>query len=503
MECERIAEMFETLTVAELARKVQAGEVKAVEVAEAAVRRTRTLDPELQAFLTRADDAMLAQAQAVDEKRAKGHALGPLAGVPVALKDALSTRGLRTTSGSKILESYVPPYDATVVERLRRADALFPGKTNMDEFAMGSSTEHSAFGPTRNPWDVTRAPGGSSGGSAVAVAARMSPAALGSDTGGSIRQPAAFTGVVGLKPSYGRVSRYGLIAFASSLDQVGPFATDVRGAARVLGAIAGKDPRDATSRDKPVPDYEGACGASVSGLRVGVPAEYFEAGLHPEVEASVRAAISGLEKDGCTVKRVTLPHTRYAIASYYVVATAEASSNLARFDGVRFGLRVEGTSGTARAGSTALREMYGQTREAGFGPEVKRRILLGTFVLSAGYYDAYYLKAQKVRTLIRRDFEAAFAEVDAIVSPTAPTPAFHLGEKTGDPLAMYLNDSYTLPASLAGIPAISVPVVPTQSGLPIGFQIMAPFFQEEVALKLAAAVEARFGASRSPNLARA
>jgi aspartyl-tRNA(Asn)/glutamyl-tRNA(Gln) amidotransferase subunit A len=491
--------MLEPFTVAELARRVQAGEVKAVEVAEACIHRTQTRDPELHAFLTLSFDGMLEQARAVDEKRAKGLPLGPLAGVPIALKDALSTRGLRTTCGSKILEHYVPPYDATVVERLRRADALFPGKTNMDEFAMGSSTEHGAFGPTRNPWDPSRAPGGSSGGSAVAVAARMSPASLGSDTGGSIRQPAAFSGVVGMKPSYGRVSRYGLIAFASSLDQIGPFATDVRGAARVLAAIAGKDPRDATSRDEPTFDYESACGASVRGLRIGVPDEYFEAGLDSEVEASVREAIRGLEKDGCTVKRVTLPHTRYAVASYYVVATAEASSNLARFDGVRFGLRVEGDPAARRAGTTPLREMYGQTRDAGFGAEVKRRILLGTFVLSAGYYDAYYLKAEKVRTLIRRDFEAAFADVDALVSPTAPTPAFLLGEKTGDPLAMYLADVFTLPASLAGIPAISVPVAPAKSGLPIGFQIMAPFFKEDVAVTLGAAVEARSGgASRFP-----
>ncbi len=496
--------MKEPFTVADLARRVQAGEIKAVEVAEACVRRARTLDPELHAFLTRADDAMLEQARGVDEKRAKGLPLGALAGVPIALKDALSTRGLRTTCASKILEGYVPPYDATVVDRLRRADALFPGKTNMDEFAMGSSTEHGAFGPTRNPWDLARAAGGSSGGSAVAVAARISPASLGSDTGGSIRQPAALTGVVGVKPTYGRVSRYGLIAFASSLDQIGPFATDVRGAARVLAAIAGKDPRDATSRDEPVPDYEAACGESVRGLRIGVPDEYFEPGLDPEVEARVREAIAGLEKDGCAVKRVTLPHTRYAVASYYVVATAEASSNLARFDGVRFGLRVEGDASSRHAGTTPLREMYGRTRDAGFGAEVKRRILLGTFVLSAGYYDAYYLKAQKVRTLIRRDFEAAFADVDAIVSPTAPTPAFLLGEKTGDPLSMYLADIYTLPASLAGIPAVTVPVAPTASGLPIGLQIMTPFFKEEVALTLGAAVEARFGGeSRVPAMARA
>jgi aspartyl-tRNA(Asn)/glutamyl-tRNA(Gln) amidotransferase subunit A len=364
----------------------------------------------------------------------------------------------------------------------------------MDEFAMGSSTEHGAFGPTRNPWDLTRSPGGSSGGSAVAVAARMTPAALGSDTGGSIRQPAALTGVVGLKPTYGRVSRYGLIAFASSLDQIGPFATEVRGAARVLSAIAGHDPRDATSRDEPVPDYAASCGASVRGLRVGVPDEYFAAGLDAEVEERVRAAIAGLERDGCAIKRVSLPHTAYAVASYYVLATAEASSNLARFDGVRYGLRVD---------AVPLRAMYGETRARGFGAEVKRRILLGTFVLSAGYYDAYYLKAQKVRTLLRKDFDAAFAEVDALVSPTSPTPAFLLGEKTADPLAMYLNDVYTLPASLAGIPGLSVPVAPTSGGLPVGLQILAPTFQEGLALRIGAAVEASAGGPREPISTRA
>jgi aspartyl-tRNA(Asn)/glutamyl-tRNA(Gln) amidotransferase subunit A len=351
----------------------------------------------------------------------------------------------------------------------------------MDEFAMGSSTEHSAYGSTKNPWDTTRSPGGSSGGSAVAVAARMSSAALGSDTGGSIRQPAALTGVVGVKPTYGRVSRYGLIAFASSLDQIGPFATDVRGAARVLGGIAGHDPHDATSLPVPVADYEAACGRSVSGLRIGVPDEYFASGIDPEVEASVRQGIALLEKEGCKVVPVKLPHTSFAVATYYVIATAEASSNLARFDGVRYGLRVEE--------GHDLRRMYGDTRDAGFGREVKRRILLGTFVLSAGYYDAYYLKAQKVRTLIRRDFDAAFQEVDAIASPTSPTCAFRLGEKLEDPLSMYLNDIYTLPASLAGIPAISVPVTPGKAGLPIGLQLMAPHLEEARLFSLAAAIE--------------
>jgi len=470
-----------SFTVEGLAESVRSGNVTAVEVAEAVIARIDARDPTLHSFLTRAGDALLDQARAVDDKRARGIPLGPLAGVPVALKDALSTRGLRTTCGSNILEHYLPPYDATVVTRLREADALLPGKTNMDEFAMGSSTEHGAFGPARNPWDRARSPGGSSGGSAVAVAARMTPAALGSDTGGSIRQPAALTGIVGLKPTYGRVSRYGLVAFASSLDQIGPFATNVRDAARVLSVIAGHDPRDATSRDEPLRDYAAACGASVRGLKIGVPDEYFSSGLDPEVEASVRDAIGRLVADGCVVKKLALPHTAYAVASYYVIATAEASSNLARFDGVRYGLRVD----AARLG-----EMYGRTRDAGFGAEVKRRILLGTFVLSAGYYDAYYLKAQKVRTLIAKDFDAAFAEVDAIVSPTSPTPAFLLGEKTGDPLAMYLNDVYTLPASLAGIVGLSVPVAATKSGLPVGFQISTPHFREDLALTIGAAVEA-------------
>jgi aspartyl-tRNA(Asn)/glutamyl-tRNA(Gln) amidotransferase subunit A len=487
--------VLETFTVEGLADKVRTGEIHAVEVAEEVSRRIDARDPGLHAFLARDDEALFAQARAIDDKRARGLPLGPLAGVPVALKDALCTRGLRTTSGSKILEGWVPPYDATVVTRLREADALLPGKTNMDEFAMGSSTEHGAFGPTRNPWDTSRSPGGSSGGSAVAVAARMTPAALGSDTGGSIRQPAALTGVVGLKPTYGRVSRFGLVAFASSLDQIGPFATNVRDAARVLSVISGHDPRDATSRHDPAKDFTAGWGASVRGLRLGVPDEYFSAGLDPEVEKSVRDAIARLVSDGCATKRIHLPHTRHAVATYYVIATAEASANLARFDGVRYGLRVDGAP---------LKEMYGKTRDLGFGAEVKRRILLGTFVLSAGYYDAYYLKAQKVRTLIAKDFDAAFAEVDAIVSPTSPTPAFRLGEKTGDPLSMYLSDVYTLPASLAGIPGLSVPVAPTASGLPVGLQILTPHLREDLALRIGAAVEAASGgASLLPAVAKA
>ncbi|MBX3263551.1 MAG: Asp-tRNA(Asn)/Glu-tRNA(Gln) amidotransferase subunit GatA [Labilithrix sp.] len=477
-------------TVVAVAESVRKGDKRAVEIAETALARIEQRDRDLHAFLAVAKDELLAQARAVDEKRARGEALGPLAGVPVALKDALCMRGVPTTSGSKMLEGWRPPYDATVVAKLRAADALIPGKTNLDEFAMGSSTESSAYGPTKNPVDPERTPGGSSGGSAVAVAAGMSPASLGSDTGGSIRQPAAFTGVVGLKPTYGRVSRFGLVAFASSLDQIGPFATDVRGAARVLSVIAGHDPKDMTSLTAELHDYEAACGASVRGLRLGVPEEYFAEGLDPDVEASIRGAIKALEADGCSVRPVRLPHTRHAVATYYVIATAEASSNLARFDGVRYGLRVEPKAVSDQSQGSALRAMYGATRDAGFGPEVKRRILLGTFVLSAGYYDAYYLKAQKVRTLIRRDFEAAFADVDAVVCPTAPTPPFKLGEKTSDPLSMYLSDVYTLPASLAGLPALSVPCAPTPSGLPVGLQIVTRPLAETTALTLAAAVEA-------------
>ncbi len=473
-----------TLSVTALADAVKSGAVSAVEVADATLARIGALDPKVHAFLAVLGDEMRAQAKAVDEKRARSEALGPLAGVPVALKDALCTKGAPTTCASKMLEGYVPPYDATVVARLRAAGALFPGKTNMDEFAMGSSNENSAFGPVHNPWDPTKIPGGSSGGSAAAVAARMCPASLGSDTGGSIRQPAALTGTFGFKPTYGRVSRYGLVAFASSLDQVGPFSTDVRGSARVLSVIAGHDPMDATSLRAPLSDWERACGASIRGKRIGVPAEYFAKGLDPEVEASVRAAIDGLEGEGCVVVPVELPHTQHAVATYYVIATAEASSNLARFDGVRYGLRRQPEGGD-------LKSMYGATRDAGFGKEVKRRILLGTFVLSVGYYDAYYLKAQKVRTLLARDFARAFESVDAVVSPTSPTPAFALGEKASDPLAMYLSDIYTLPASLAGLPACSVPCAPTKSGLPVGLQIVGRALDESTVFSLAAAWETR------------
>jgi aspartyl-tRNA(Asn)/glutamyl-tRNA(Gln) amidotransferase subunit A len=477
-------------SVVDTASRVVRGEITAEAACRASLDAIAARDGRLHAFLHVARDAALEAARAVDAKRARGEALGPLAGVPVAVKDALCTRGTPTTAASKILEGYVPPYDATVVERLRAADAVIVGKTNMDEFAMGSSNENSAYGPARNPWDPTRTPGGSSGGSAAAVAARMTPCALGSDTGGSIRQPAALTGTVGIKPTYGRVSRYGLIAFASSLDQVGPFATDVRGAARVLSVIAGHDPRDATSLPAELRGLETACDAGVRGLRVGVPDEYFAEGLDADVEKSVRAALAALEARGATLHPVRLPHTRHAVATYYVLATAEASSNLSRFDGVRYGLRVDPRHD--------LRAMIGATRDAGFGPEVKRRILLGTFVLSAGYYDAYYLRAQRVRTLVRRDFDEALREVDVVCSPVSPTPAFRLGEKSGDPLAMYLSDVYTLPASLAGVPAMSVPCAPTQGGLPVGLHVVARPLGEATMLAVAAACEADFPCASPP-----
>jgi aspartyl-tRNA(Asn)/glutamyl-tRNA(Gln) amidotransferase subunit A len=476
--------------VTDVAARVQRGETTAEAVCAGALAAIEARDGALGAFLHVAREEALAQARALDVRRMKGDPLGPLAGVPVAIKDAICTRGIPTTAGSKILAGYVPPYDATVIARLRAADAIVLGKTNMDEFAMGSSNENSAFGPARNPWDKSRTPGGSSGGSAAAVAARLTPCALGSDTGGSIRQPASFTGTVGIKPTYGRVSRYGLIAFASSLDQIGPLATDVRGAARVLSVIAGHDERDATSLSAPVGDLETACDRDVRGLRVGVPDEYFGDGLDPEVGALVRAAIAELEERGCTVRPVRMPHTRYAVATYYVIATAEASSNLARFDGVRYGLRVDPEH--------ELRAMYGATRDAGFGAEVKRRILLGTFVLSAGYYDAYYLKAQRARTLVCRDFDEAFKEVDVLCSPASPTPAFCIGERASDPLAMYMSDVYTLPASLAGVPAVSVPCGTTRAGLPVGLQVVARPLEEATMLAVAATCEAALPCGSPP-----
>src|SRR5271163_1428684 len=433
-------------------------------------------NPELNAFLALCPERAYAQADRVDAAIAKGHALGPLAGVPVAIKDVLSTEGVRTTCGSKILENYTPPYDATAVERLEAAGAVILGKTNCDEFAMGSSNENSAYGAVRNPVALDRVPGGSSGGSAAAVAAGLSVVSLGTDTGGSIRQPGAYCGIPAMMPTYGRVSRYGLIAFASSLDRIGPFASTITDAATVMSIISGHDSNDSTSAAVSVPDYVSEIERPVAGLRIGVPEDYFGKGLDPEVKAKVQAGIALLEKLGCKRVPLKMPHTDYAIATYYIVATAEASSNLARYDGVRYGLRVPGNT---------LMEMYRKTRERGFGPEVKRRIMLGTYALSSGYYDAYYLRAQKVRSLIARDFADAFERVDAIVAPTSPTPPFRLGEKTADPLQMYLADIYTVTGSLAGITGISVPCGTTSERLPVGMQILGPHFSEERVLQLA------------------
>jgi aspartyl-tRNA(Asn)/glutamyl-tRNA(Gln) amidotransferase subunit A len=492
--------------ITEIADAVSKGDESAERIAEQTLARLSSA-AHLGAFVHTSDARVLEQAKRLDERRAKGEKLGKLAGVPIAIKDAIDTVDFPTTCGSRILHrklgvtpesgsGWMSPYDATVIERLRAADAIIVGKTNMDEFAMGSSTETSAFGPARNPWDPERTPGGSSGGSAVAVAARVTPVALGSDTGGSIRQPAALCGVVGLKPSYGRVSRYGLVAYASSLDQIGPFSNDVRSSARLLSVIAGTDPHDATCSSAPVPDFEAACDRSARGLRLGMPAEYFADGLDPEIRASVEHAIAKFKDAGVSVEPVTLPHTKYGVATYYILATAEASSNLSRFDGVRFGLRVEPPR-------SDLSTLYGATRDEGFGREVKRRILLGTYVLSAGYYDAYYRKAQRVRSLIVADFERAFAKVDAIVTPTTPTPAFRLGEKTADPLAMYLEDVYTLPCNLAGLCGMSLPALPTRAradrpALPVGMQLLAPPLQEEVLFTLGATWEQVLGGFAAP-----
>ena len=444
-------------------------------------KKIKTDDPEIHAYLTLCEDRALTQAQQIERLVTSGSPLPPLAGVPVGIKDVMVTRGLRTTAGSKILENFIPPYDCTAVARMEAAGAIVLGKLNCDEFAMGSSNENSAYGPVRNPRDKSRVPGGSSGGSAAAVAAGMAVATLGSDTGGSIRQPASFCGVVGLMPTYGRVSRYGLIAFASSLDHIGPLTKTVKDSAIILRVIAGRDPLDSTSADVPVPDYETELSRPVNGLRIGVPQEYFGVGLDAEVRNAVEAGIDRLRAAGCKIVPISLPHTAYAVPAYYVIATAEASANLARFDGVRYGHRSKSAH--------TLSEMYRRSRDEGFGPEVKRRIMLGTYALSAGYYDAYYLKAQRVRTLLMRDFQEAFTRVDAIVTPTAPTPAFKIGEKADDPLAMYLADIYTVTADLAGVPGISVPCGNTQSGLPIGLQVLGRHFDESTVLRVAQTVE--------------
>jgi aspartyl-tRNA(Asn)/glutamyl-tRNA(Gln) amidotransferase subunit A len=467
-------------TIATVRDALLAKKISARELAKDFYAHIEQRNPELNAFLALCPQRAYAQADSVDAAIAKGQPLPPLAGVPVAVKDVISTQGVRTTCGSKMLETYTPPYDATAIERLEKAGAVILGKTNCDEFAMGSSNENSAYGPVRNPVALDRVPGGSSGGSAAVVAAGLSVISLGTDTGGSIRQPGAYCGIPAMMPTYGRVSRYGLIAFASSLDRIGPFATTITDAATVMSVIAGHDSNDSTSADEAVPDYLAQIAKPIAGLRIGVPEDYFGKGLDFEVKAKVEAGIALLEKLGCTRVPLKMPHTDYAIATYYVVATAEASSNLARYDGVRFGLRVQGNT---------LMDMYRKTRERGFGPEVKRRIMLGTYALSSGYYDAYYLRAQKVRSLIARDFSDAFEKVDAILTPTAPTPAFKLGEKTADPLEMYLADIYTVTGSLAGIPGISVPCGKTSAGLPIGMQIFASHFGEARILQLARAFE--------------
>ena len=470
-----------SLSVVDVRALLETHRASAEEICRAALARIEALEPRLHAFSCVTREPALARARALDRRRAAGEATGPLAGVPIAVKDNICTRGMPTTCGSRILEGHVPIYDATAVERLHAAGAVIVGKTNMDEFAMGSSTENSAYGPTRNPWDPERVPGGSSGGSAVAVAAGMVPVSLGSETGGSVRQPAALCGVPGLKPTYGRVSRYGLVAFASSLDQIGPFGRTVEDVALVLDVIAGHDPRDSTSAAVPAGDAARGLATGVRGLRIGVPREYMSHDLDPQVGATVESAVKLLEGMGASVRSVSLPHTPYAIPTYYLVATAEASSNLARYDGVRYGLR----AGSERE----LRAMYRRTRSQGFGREVKRRIMLGTYALSAGYYDAYYLKAMKTRSLIRRDFDEVFREVDVLATPTTPTAAFRLGEKTGRPLDMYLSDIFTATINLAGVPAISVPCGWSRERLPLGLQIIGPHFEEARILRVAHAYE--------------
>jgi aspartyl-tRNA(Asn)/glutamyl-tRNA(Gln) amidotransferase subunit A len=463
-------------TIDQLRKSYVRKELSPVEVTQFYLERIRSLNAKINAFITVTEHDALAQARLAEKRILSGDA-EPLTGVPLALKDVLCTRGVPTTCGSNILRGFIPPYDAFIVKRLRNAGAVFLGKTNMDEFAMGSSNEHSAFGPAGNPWHTDYIPGGSSGGSAAATAAHLCAGAVGTDTGGSIRQPACHCGVVGLKPTYGRVSRFGLVAFASSLDQAGPITRDTTDAAILMNTLAGFDPADSTSAPQPVPDYTAGLTQGLKGLKVGLPREYFIEGLDPEVETSVRNAVRVLEDLGADVMEVSLPHTEYGVAAYYIVAPAEASSNLARYDGVRYGRRADGAKD--------LTDMYLETRSQGFGPEATRRIMIGTYVLSAGYYDAYYRKATQVRALIRQDFEKAFQNVDVLASPVSPIPPFKIGEMTGDPLTMYLTDVFTLCVNMAGIPGISVPCGLTKSGLPIGFQLMSSYFQEEVLLKAA------------------
>ncbi len=467
-------------TIAELAASLAAGDISSVELTQAVIARTKAVEPRVKAFNSYDEEDALAQAVASDARRAAGQARGPLEGIPVGLKDVIAVEDQPLTASSKMLAGFVSPYDATVTTKLKQAGAVVWGRLNLDEFAMGSSTENSAFGPTHNPWDLTRVPGGSSGGSAAALAAGEAIATLGSDTGGSIRQPAALTGVVGLKPSYGLVSRYGLIAYASSLDQIGPLTRTVEDAAIVLGAIAGHDPRDSTSFKTDIPDYRAAVNMARAPWRIGIPKEYFGEGLDPEVAGAVEKAIAHYRSLGCEIREVSLPHTQYCLDTYYIIATAEASSNLARYDGIRYGHRAKDAADVV--------DLYFKSRAEGFGAEVKRRIILGTYVLSSGYYDAYYLRAQKVRTLIRQDFLNAYREVDVLLTPTSPIPAFKVGEKS-DPLAMYLCDIYTIGVNLAGLPAISVPCGFTQGGLPVGLQLIGQPFQEAGLLAVAQAYE--------------
>ena len=479
-------------SAAKIAAEVSGGRIQAQAVVSAFLDRIRALDGDIRAFVTVLEREALEQARAVDDAVSRGRKPGRLAGVPVALKDNILVDGVETTCSSKILRGYKAGYDATVVERLRAEGAVFIGKTNLDEFAMGSSTENSGFFPTRNPWDLERVPGGSSGGSAAAVASRMAALAFGSDTGGSIRQPASFCGVVGMKPTYGLVSRYGLVAFASSLDQIGPLARSVEDAALALSVISGHDPRDSTSAPGAAKDYHGALTGGVKGLRIGIPSEYFIDGMDPEVEGQVRGSIEVLRGLGAELREVSLPHTRYAVSTYYLVAPAEASANLARFDGIRYGHSVWRDAKSPAAGQApmSLLEVYERSRGEGFGAEVKRRIMLGTYALSSGYYDAYYGKAQRVRTLIQRDFQDAFKSVDVIAAPVCPSAAFKLGEKAADPLQMYLSDIFTIPCNLAGIPGLAVPCGKTAAGLPVGLQLLGRPFEEPVMLRTAAALEA-------------
>jgi aspartyl-tRNA(Asn)/glutamyl-tRNA(Gln) amidotransferase subunit A len=469
------------LTIHELSEKLRKKELTSSELTEVFLKRIDAVEIKIKAYITIAKEDAAKQAKEADKRLASGRDITPLTGVPISVKDIFCTQGMLTTCASKILNNFVPPYDATIIKKLKDAGAVILGKNNMDEFAMGSSTENSAFVVTKNPWDIERVPGGSSGGSAASVAAGECAASVGTDTGGSIRQPASCCGVVGLKPTYGRVSRYGIVAFASSLDQAGPLTKDVKDCAVLLNTIAGHDPHDATSIEAPVPDYTAGLGKGIKGIRVGIPREYFIKGLDSDVEQAVRDAIEVLKKNGASIVDVSLPHTDYAIAVYYLVATAEASSNLARYDGVKYGYRASNNSN--------LLEMYCKSRDEGFGPEVKRRIMLGTYALSAGYYEAYYKKASQVRTLIKNDFEEAFKRCDVIITPTSPTPAFKIGEKVADPLTMYLSDIFTISCNLAGIPGLSLPCGFTKENLPIGLQILGKPMDEETVLKTAYSFE--------------